>query len=148
MRPHYQIIEKFLRENKKRYPVTRDLVKACMKKLGVTESPVYQHIRKIYGLSSPGLSEALGKTDGLTKDQLRDLLDYKYKLRKAVSALSKDVLFVRRKFKVRFGLIDSLRFKEAADSKEFSKYRAVGGGNEYWSHPETIRQLKKEGILQ
>ena len=85
---------------------------------------------------------------GLSEDQLRAKHDVKYQVKQAVKTLTEDVYLSTPEFiqhaKIKLGQ----GYRAVIDHPDFETYHGRTGSTVYWSHQDSIKKLKSEGVLQ
>jgi hypothetical protein len=83
---------------------------------------------------------------GISIDQFRKKHDIFHIVSEAARKLKKDVFLTESEF-VQVNGIRMVGYRDALGLPENSKYKGKAGSTIYWSHPDTIRQMKSEGTL-
>jgi len=63
----------------------------------------------------------------------------------AVKNLKKGIFIPEPEFITTIGL--SGGYRRWLDSSELNKYRGKAGGQTYWSHPDSITEMKNDAVL-
>ena len=84
----------------------------------------------------------------MSVEAFREQYDNHYKIKQGVQKLIQGELILHRDFKDSLNLQGSPS-SEVFDSEEFDKYKGrASGGKIFWSHPDTIKNLKEERLLR
>lgn len=83
---------------------------------------------------------------GISILELRSKHDNKFILQTKVKRLEEDRFLTDSEFKTSCNL--NTGYKDTIELAEFSKYKGKAGSTIYWSHPDSIKQLKDEGVLK
>lgn len=86
------------------------------------------------------------KTTGLTEEQLRKKHDVFFIVADAAKKLKPGKYLTESEF-VQLSGIRFPGYRDALNHPDNAKYRGKAGATTYWSHPESIKKLKSEGIL-
>lgn len=90
----------------------------------------------------------LNAVKGITKEQLRMKYDNKFIIQKFVETIEQDVFYPENEFIKRAGIRASAGYRIYLEDDAFNKYRGrAPGGVVYWGNPESISEMKNEGIL-
>jgi hypothetical protein len=84
---------------------------------------------------------------GLTIDQLRAKHDLNFIVSKTARELAKDVFYTEHEFLKLSGVKAGSGFRMALDNPELSRFKGRVQGITYWSHPESIKKMKEDGVL-
>ena len=99
--------------------------------------------KKYEGTEIPGVGVI-----GLSETELRQKHDVKYQIRQAVKELPSGRFLTRQEF-INFAKIKTgVGYIAHLEHPDFSKYRGKAAGVEYWGRPESVEQMKQEGILK
>jgi hypothetical protein len=86
---------------------------------------------------------------GMSLNDFRSKFDVEFIVEKTLSELKKDVIYEKNDVYKLTGLRAGYPGLSATlEDKKFSQYRGRTGGKDYFSHPDTIKQLIEEAILQ
>jgi hypothetical protein len=88
-----------------------------------------------------------GSTLGLSESQLRAKHDMAYIVKQAVAQLKKGVYLSDSEFIQKSGLKASAGYRQVLDHPDFDQYKGRAGGKIYWSHPESIKKMINDGVL-
>lgn len=90
----------------------------------------------------------LGPTGvGISEAQLRAKHDLRFIVESKCGELKKGVFMTQSEF-VQFCKINpGAGYRGVIEHPEYEKYHGRAGGTVYWSHPESIKKLKDEGVL-
>jgi hypothetical protein len=83
---------------------------------------------------------------GINIEQFRKKHDIFHIVGEAAKKLKKDIFLTESEF-VQSNGIRMVGYRDALNLPENASYRGKAGSTIYWSHPETIAQMKKEGTL-
>ena len=84
---------------------------------------------------------------GISITEFRAKNDPKVIIDSGIKKLTKDKLFKTSDFKTLIGLPTNFSSRELMETSQLDGYHGKLRGEIYWSHPDTIRQLKYEAIL-
>lgn len=87
------------------------------------------------------------KQMGLTEEQLRLKFDNRYIIQQRCKNLKPGVFLSNSEFIQFCGIRAGTGYRDIIEHPDFERYRGKAGGTFYWSHPESIRKFKDEGIL-
>lgn len=87
-------------------------------------------------------------TKGLTTEQLRAKFDNTFIVRNTAEKLEKDIFLSEAEFVQMCNFSNNAGYRNAIDHPQFEKYHGKAGGIRYWSHPDSIKQLKEEAVLK
>lgn len=88
------------------------------------------------------------KKPGLSEVQMRARYDLNFKAQAACESLERGVYLTTAEFVQLCGIRPGAGYRGIIDHPDYDKYRGRAGGQVYFSHPESIKKLKEEGILQ
>jgi len=94
--------------------------------------------------------ETPAQNHAMTKDELRRQHDVKTIVMEALKDLpyrKEGVIYTEAEFIRLSGLSGKSGYRPVLESAATSEYRGKAGGKTYWAHPQTIRELKMEGVL-
>lgn len=149
-------ITEYLRGNAYKYTNKEDLIAACVRELNVAKKrvqSVFSDIKRSRNpiafttITSAPSHFATTNPVGLSEADLRKKHDVRYITSKAVEALQKGVYLIDADFIKVSNLRSQSGYRQVLDASEFDIYRGKASGITYWSHPESIRKMKIEGIL-
>jgi hypothetical protein len=84
---------------------------------------------------------------GISETQLRAKHDLRYIVESKCAGLKKGVFMTQAEF-VQFCKINpGAGYRGVIEHPEYDKYHGKAGGVNYWSHPDSIKKLKDEGVL-
>ncbi len=84
---------------------------------------------------------------GISEIEFREKHDNRYILTKKAAALLRGQLVPEPQFIEMCHVRQNAGYKGIVVHPDFEKYRGRAGGTWYWSHPETIKKLKNEGLM-
>lgn len=88
-----------------------------------------------------------GSVAGISEAQLRAKHDLRYIVESKCLELKKGVFMTQAEF-VQFCKINpGAGYRGVMDHPEYDKYHGRAGSIIYWSHPDSIKKLKDEGVL-
>ena len=85
---------------------------------------------------------------GLSETELRLKHDIKYQATKAAKSLKEGVYLSMSEFVQIAKIKQGARYRDIVDHTDYEDFRGKAGGVVYWSHPNSIKKLKDEGVLQ
>jgi len=84
---------------------------------------------------------------GISEAQLRAKHDLRFIVESKCGELKKGVFMTQSEF-VQFCKINpGAGYRGVIEHPEYEKYHGKAGGVNYWSHPDSIKKLKDEGVL-
>ena len=84
---------------------------------------------------------------GISESQLRAKHDLRFIVESKCFELKKGVYMTQAEF-VQFCKINpGAGYRGVMDHPEYDKFHGKAGGTIYWSHPDSIKKLKDEGVL-
>ena len=83
---------------------------------------------------------------GISLTELRSKHDNKFIIQTNAEKLEKDIFLTDSEFKTSCNF--NTGYKDAIERSEFSQYKGKAGSTIYWSHPDSIKKLKDEGVLK
>ena len=130
------------------FPNREAMINACSFDLGIAKNWVSKKISKLAGDPPPITSSSI-PVNGMSVNALRAKHDTLFQIRTAVEILMKDRdrLYSDAEFKA-ITRANPSQYRAKADLDEFAKCRGEVHQTIYWGHPDTIKQLKNEGVLQ
>ena len=87
------------------------------------------------------------KTGVLSEQDLRDRYDWGYKIKKALESIPDGEFYEESTFREMSG-VPVQHFRRFADSGEFEDYKGKAQNKMYWGHPDAVKRMKDDGILQ
>lgn len=84
---------------------------------------------------------------GMSLQEFREKNDTKVIIKNGLSKLQKDKLYKTEDFKILLGIPNNFGTKKLLELGMLDNYHGKCRGELYWSHPETIKQLKFEALL-
>ena len=85
---------------------------------------------------------------GISENQFRAKHDVKYQVEQAVKTLQKGAFLTTPEFVQSAKIRQGQGYKNFIEHPDFEDYRGRAGSVVYWSHPDSIKKLKEEGLLQ
>ena len=103
----------------------------------------------ISSLTNKGVSKPIESTPktGLSEQQLRAKHDMTYIVKQAVAQLKKGVFLTDSEFIQKSGLKASAGYRQVLDHPDFDNYKGRAGGKIYWSHPDSIKKMIEDSVL-
>lgn len=88
-----------------------------------------------------------GSVLGITEDELRSRYDNRYKINEAIKKLKLGLFFPESEF-IKFANVKAgIGYRQLLDHRDYLSFKGKAGGTVYWSHPESIKKLKEDGVL-
>lgn len=84
---------------------------------------------------------------GLTEQELRKKYDLNYKVDAGVNNLQPGVFLTDFEFVKNCGIMYNGGYRIILDSGKYDKYKGRAQKTVYWSHPDSIKKMKDEGVL-
>ena len=84
---------------------------------------------------------------GLSEEQLRAKHDIRFIIATKLKELSPGVFLSRSEFVQFCGIRSGQGYSDVIEHPNFDAYHGKAGGVVYFSHPESIKKLKSEGVL-
>jgi hypothetical protein len=151
-------ITEYLRGNAHKYTNKEDLIADCIKELGVEKRRVQKVFSEIKCGKNPLVFTTITsesevaqfhsqKIIGLSESDLRKKHDVHYIATNAAKALQPGIYLIDADFIKSTNLRSQSGYRQVLDASEFDIYRGKASGTVYWSHPDSIRKMKIEGIL-
>jgi hypothetical protein len=143
-------IRAWLRENRNRYGNEALLRQACMEQLGVTNDQTYQAIKKMKYAGQWGeqpkdpISQQQQPRFGINEAQLRQKHDIGYIINQKLLELKPGSFYTESEFVKMCNIRGA--YRTYLDG--LTDYRGKASGITYYAHPDSIRKMKMEGILQ
>lgn len=91
--------------------------------------------------------EQKSKSIGISEEELRRKHDNRFIISEQVKKLNRDNFLTTPEFIQLCRVRTNNGYKQLLEHPEFEQYQGRAGGVTYWSHPESIDKLKKEGVL-
>jgi hypothetical protein len=85
---------------------------------------------------------------GLSIDQIRAKHDTHFIIAQAAARIEKDMFFTNSDFVAMCSFPGNSGYRDTLENSDFDKYKGKAGGMIYWGHPDSIKQLKTEGVLR
>ena len=95
-------------------------------------------------VSPPPKPEA---TTGISEAQLRAKHDMRFIVESKCSELKKGIFMTQAEFVQMCRINPGAGYRGVMDHPEYDKYHGRAGSIIYWSHPDSIKKLKDEGVL-
>lgn len=154
----------YLREKARDYNDPKSLIEACIQATGKTKKLVRQAFTDIQKsghpitlgqvqphpitfINAPQPLNAV-QPQGLSESQLRAKHDVKFIIRNAAISLKKGIFLSDAEFIKLCNISSQQNYRMGLNDAEFNDYHGKAGGITYWSHPESIAQMKQESILR
>ena len=162
-------ITAYLRENASRYSDKESLYKATIRATGAASRRVSsawgeiqkgQHPLTLGGVQPHPITFIDAKhptqvkptisimPQGLNESQLRAKHDVKFIISNAAASLKKGIFLSDAEFIKLCNISSQQNFRMGLNDDEFNEYHGKASGVVYWSHPESIEQMKQESILR
>ena len=93
------------------------------------------------------LAEAHEKAVGLTEAQLRSMYDIRFIVATKCKELKIGVFLSRAEFVQFCGIRPGQGYTDVINHPDYDAFRGKVAGQVYYSHPDSIRKLKSEGLL-
>lgn len=84
---------------------------------------------------------------GLTEAQLRAKYDIRFIVATKCKELKSGVFLTRAEFVKFCGIRPGQGYTDVINHPDYDAYRGKAGGDVFYSHPDSIRKLKSEGVL-
>lgn len=84
---------------------------------------------------------------GLTEAQLRAKYDIRFIVGSKCKELKQGVYLSRAEFVKFCGIRPGQGYTDVINHPDYDAYRGKAGGDVFYSHPESIKKLKSEGVL-
>ena len=84
---------------------------------------------------------------GLTEAQLRAKYDIRFIVANKCKELKPGVYLTRAEFVKFCGIRPGQGYTDVINHPDYDAYRGKAGGDIFYSHPDSIRKLKSEGVL-
>jgi len=160
----------WMRENAQNYTDLLSMIRACSDATGSAEMTC----RKLYGrltmrgevarlpsLKNPCREIACSPTKelpgeeipqpvkiGITASELRARYDTRFIVSQQADKLQKGIFLSEAEFIQACSLRTLTGYRSVIDHSAFNKYKGRAGGVTYWSHPESISEMKEATVLQ
>jgi len=95
----------------------------------------------------PSATKSVSLKKGLSISDLRAKYDNMFIVRNKVGLLEKDLFLTQPEF-ISMCKLSGTGYRNTIEQPEFVKYKGKAGGIIYWGHPDSIQQLKDEGVLK
>lgn len=123
------------------------------REFGIDETTARRFVDIAKGLSDvpmqklSSIKPIVSVSKGLTIDQIRSKHDNLFIARKKVLQLKKDLFLTQPEFLSSCNFANT-NYRNTIEQPEFSQYKGKAGSIIYWSHPDSIKQLKDESVLK
>ena len=87
------------------------------------------------------------KTAGMTEEQFRAKFDLTFIVAKKCKELKMGVYLSMSEFIKFCGIQPGTGYRQVLEHPDFEEYRGKVRSDYFWSHPESIRKMKGEGLL-
>lgn len=98
-----------------------------------------------------GIIELSGNSEqqavGLTEAQLRAKYDIRFIVATKCKELKSGVFLTRAEFVKFCGIRPGQGYTDVINHPDYDAYRGKAGGDVFYSHPDSIKKLKSEGVL-
>ena len=108
-----------------------------------TDKTKVQHTLNITPIQEPK-----PKKMGISESELRQRHDVRFQATKAAESLKDGTFLTQAEFVQLAKIRPGAGYRDVIEHTDYEKYRGKAGGTVYWGHPEGIRKLKEEGVLQ
>ena len=93
------------------------------------------------------ISEPAEQAIGLTEAQLRAKYDIRFIVANKCKELKPGVYLTRAEFVKFCGIRPGQGYTDVINHPDYDAYRGKAGGDIFYSHPDSIKKLKSEGVL-
>jgi hypothetical protein len=142
----------WLRQNKYKFENDAQLRKACALEFGISSQKVYDSYANFKKSKNKQpkqpietIEEPCKPVTGLTESQLRAKHDIDFIIKSKAKELKIGVYVAEHDFIKMCCLHGSQGYRQVLDG--LHEYKGRAGGITYYSHPDSIRKMKIEGIL-
>jgi hypothetical protein len=146
-----QTVGEWCLQNHKRYKTREDIIENCIRSLGVCRKQVVRKLRDLRLIGSLDLNKIdvnISKPVGLNEKDFKLKCDATYIIEEAVKNLPPDRFIPDPEFREFVCKLNANQYRPKSNLPRFEKYKGISGGVVYWSKPENIEKLKKEGVLK